>query len=124
MFFLLIWGRQTRSRRLGFVGPYTCPTCGWMGTFWLQAWDRRMRLYFVPVSKWRTRQYGCVCRHCGTTRYLTPEEGQRLEADMRPLSAPDPFGPAPPGTAAAVAATTDPPEAAADAWAAFAHGDD
>lgn len=91
----LIWGWQTKTAQLGFVGPYSCPNCSWMGSFWLQVWERRFRLYFIPVTGWRAAQYGCVCRNCGATRYLRASEGAALLASAQPLGSSDPLGPSP-----------------------------
>ena len=95
MFFFIIWGWQQRVVRLGFVGPYTCPTCSWAGTFWLARVERRLRIYFVPVMRWRVNRYLCTCRNCGSSAQLGRERGDALLDDVRPLDAADPFGPAP-----------------------------
>jgi zinc ribbon protein len=92
--FFLVFGWQRRGTRLGFVGPFTCPTCSWMGTFWLDASQHRFRLYFIPVMPWRTQRYACVCRNCGNSTYVAAKDGADLVASVSPLTAPDPLGPA------------------------------
>ena len=92
--FFIIFGWQSRSSRVGFVGPYTCGVCGWMGTFWLDRRERRFRLYFIPVIPWRAEKYFCTCRNCGGATVVDRGEGAELASNAAPLTAPDPFGPA------------------------------
>ena len=127
MLFFIIWGWQHRAERLGFAGPYTCPTCSWAGSFWLDRLERRLRIYFIPVTRWRVTRYLCVCRHCGSAIPLSPEKGEELISDIRPLNAPDPFGPAPASQAPATTpvGARDPSVEVDDdsRWQQFVNGD-
>ena len=123
--FFVIWGWQQRGSNLGVVGPYTCPTCSWVGTFWLTTFERRFRIYFIPVGRWNV-QYRCVCRNCSYTTYVSPEEATRLRAEAKPIGAPDRFGPAPAARTKPLAPPNNIPEepwkdAGDEAWGAFAN---
>lgn len=93
--FLIIWGFRRRIRNLGVVGPFTCPTCSWIGTFWLRQVQRQLRIYYIPVMPWTKGRHFTVCRNCGTATEISRETVESLVASAQPIGAPDPFGPQP-----------------------------
>ena len=124
--FLLIWGWQTRYVQLGVLGPFACPHCSWLGTFWFRRHERRFRLYFIPITRWWTAQFACICRNCGSATYLRRREGEQYLGQLQPIGAPDPFGPAPapvaPAAVGPAAGGPDLPEAEQAEWDTFAKG--
>lgn len=93
--FFIIWGWRRRVLTLGTAGPYTCPTCHWVGTFWVRQAQRQLRLYFVPVMKWSRGRFFTMCRNCGTAVPIDREAVERVVSTVQPIGVPDPFGPAP-----------------------------
>lgn len=92
--FFIVWGWARRVTNLGFVGPYTCTRCGWVGTFWLVLRERRLKVYWIAVGRWKPTEYMTVCRNCQATSAMSVEQGAALAASVTPLDQPDPFGPA------------------------------
>lgn len=93
--FFIIWGWAQRVNTSGFAGPFTCGECGWIGTFWVRSVERRFKLYFIQLGKWRPRGTFTVCRNCGKAFAVPVSEVPALMASVRPINAPDPFGPQP-----------------------------
>jgi hypothetical protein len=73
--FFIVWGHKRRQTTLGFVGPYSCVSCNWPGTFWLTAVESRFHLYYIPIGKWQATSHATVCRNCGHATAVTPSTG-------------------------------------------------
>jgi hypothetical protein len=73
-----VWGRRARRDRKGMFGPFTCSACLWSGNFWVDAVQRQVTVFFVPVTRWRTTGYICVCRKCGHGIAMTRQRGDEL----------------------------------------------
>jgi hypothetical protein len=93
--FFIIWGHKRRQTTLGFVGPYSCVSCNWPGTFWLTAIESRFHLYYIPIGKWQATSHATVCRNCGHATAVTREYLQTVLAQVQPMTQPDMFGPTP-----------------------------
>lgn len=93
--FFIIWGWRRRVLTLGTAGPYTCPTCHWVGTFWVRQSQRQLRIYWLPVMNWSRGQFFTVCRNCGTAVPINPEVVEKVVSTVQPIGAPDPWGPVP-----------------------------
>ncbi|MCU1462830.1 MAG: hypothetical protein JWO37_2905 [Acidimicrobiales bacterium] len=93
--FFIVWGWAKRVQTVGFVGPYTCARCGWAGTFWLRKVERRFKLYWIQLGRWKVLGHATVCRNCGVGSDVPREHVDELVASAQPLGTPDPMGPAP-----------------------------
>ncbi len=92
--FFIVWGWRRRITQLGVAGPYTCPTCGWVGTFFARQVQRQLRIYWIPVMKWSNGPIVLSCRNCNATIQVPKEQRDQTLASVQPIGAPDPFGPA------------------------------
>jgi endogenous inhibitor of DNA gyrase (YacG/DUF329 family) len=75
MFFIGVFGIDTRARPLGVTSPTTCPRCRNAAAWTILETSRRFTFFFIPIVGWG-RRYLVSCPICGETTAL----GSREEA--------------------------------------------
>ena len=75
--FLLI-GAGPRVKEIGESQTMICPACGRFSRMTPYVERSELRLFFIPVFKWKKR-YLAVAGCCGETFLLDPEVGRAIE---------------------------------------------
>lgn len=95
MWFLIVWGKRKREKRLGFVADY-CPICRKIDSF--EVYEQRVayHFWFIPTEQGRLLGNTQICRSCQTEsksfptqfRDILPSKGKSLEdliAETNPM---------------------------------------
>ncbi len=77
MWFLFIWGRQRREKRLGNAADF-CPVCRQIRAFEIQEVRMAKHLYFIPVERGIFQHHSQACLTCRTVLNSQPGRFQRL----------------------------------------------
>lgn len=75
--FLLI-GAGPRVKEIGESQMMICPSCGRFSRMTPYVERQEVRLFFIPLARWKTR-YFTVANCCGETFRLDPEVGRAIE---------------------------------------------
>ncbi len=78
MFFIGIFGTDSKIAPLGEVRQAPCPACGERCNLTVIKRYNYFHAFFIPVFKWG-KGYLATCGCCASMLELSPEQGQQLE---------------------------------------------
>lgn len=82
MFFIGIFGVETKNVELKPLPATMCKHCRGTEKFTLFKHYRQFHFFFIPLWKWRLEYY-IVCDTCQTIAKIPLEKGRALEADEK-----------------------------------------
>jgi len=77
MWFLLIWGRQRREKRIGNAADF-CPVCRQIRAFEVHEVRMAKHFYFIPVERGTFQHHSQACLNCRTVLNSQPGRFLRL----------------------------------------------
>lgn len=78
MFFIGIFGVDTKDEEVHVIESISCPTCHQTTTMTLYKHYQVFHFFFIPIFKWNTTYY-VACSHCQNISLITKEKGERIE---------------------------------------------
>ena len=79
MFFIGIFGIETKDQEIGPLTPISCKGCQQTVPMTLFKHFYVFHFFFIPLIKWKTTYY-VVCSNCQTIAIIDKEKGQDIEA--------------------------------------------
>lgn len=96
MFFIGIFGIETKDQEIGPLTPISCPKCHQTVPMTLFKHYYVFHFFFIPLIKWKMTYY-VVCSSCRTIALIDKEKGQAIESgelshltywDLEPMPSP------------------------------------
>jgi hypothetical protein len=79
---MIIAGWRKRYHVVAHAGIRTCPNCYHETEHFLLQEKREVRLYFIPVARWKSKCF-LTCSVCSHQTVASPSEAERLvRADL------------------------------------------
>ena len=78
MFFIGIFGIETKNVELKRLAPTMCKNCRGVEAFNLFKHYHQFHFFFIPLFKWKVEYY-IVCEACQLIATIPTEKGQALE---------------------------------------------
>lgn len=81
MFFIGVFGVETKEKNLGIINNLNCKNCS-EGVLKIVKSYNYFHIFFIPLFKWKVKYYA-LCNTCGAVFCIPIEKGEKIERGQR-----------------------------------------